>query len=172
MKFAEAELRQITEQTWRVVLGEEIQPCSKSAPPGEITDSIAVCAQITGNWQLAVVLYCSTALARRAAALVFGDDEKATSIDDTCDTMCELVNIISGNIKGLLSGSSYLSLPNLVKGQDFRLMFPRHILLSEAAFTYQSEHLLVVLLGEDKMTSRKESKSSKEPLENGGTRLS
>jgi hypothetical protein len=81
---------------------------------------------------------------------VFGDNEKAASIDDTCDAMCELVNIISGNIKGLLSGSSHLSLPSLVRGQDFRLIFPRHILLSEAAFTYESEHLLVMLLGEDK----------------------
>ena len=150
MKFAEAELRQITQETWRVVLGEEIQLCSNPATPGEITDSIAVCAQITGNWQLAVVLYCSTALARHAAARVFGDNEKAASIDDTCDAMCELVNIISGNIKGLLSGSSHLSLPSLVRGQDFRLIFPRHILLSEAAFTYESEHLLVMLLGEDK----------------------
>jgi hypothetical protein len=151
MKFAEAELRQITEETWRVVLGEEIQLCSKPAAPGEITDSIAVFAQITGNWQLAVVMYCSTTLARHAAARVFGDNEKATSIDDTCDTLCELVNIISGNIKGLLSGASHLSLPNLVKGQDFRLIFPRHVLLSEAAFTYENEHLLVMLLGEDKM---------------------
>ena len=150
MKFAEAELRQITQETWRVVLGEEIQLCSNPATPGEITDSIAVCAQITGNWQLAVVLYCSTALARHAAARVFGDNEKAASTDDTCDAMCELVNIISGNIKGLLSGSSHLSLPSLVRGQDFRLIFPRHILLSEAAFTYESEHLLVMLLGEDK----------------------
>jgi hypothetical protein len=157
MKFAEAELRQITEETWRIVLGEEIQPCAKPLTPGEIADSIAACAQVTGNWQLAIILHCSMALARRAAALMFGKEERATSLDDTHDTMCELVNIISGNVKGLLSGSSHLSLPNLVQGQDFKLMFPRHILLSEAAFTYEGETLIVVLLGEDKLSLRKQS---------------
>ena len=162
MKFAEAELRQITEETWRIVLGEEIQPCSKPVIPGEMADSLAACAQITGNWQLAIALCCSTALARHAAALMFGKDERTASTDDAHDTLCELVNIISGNIKGLLSGSSELSLPNLVRGQDFRLMFPRHILLSEAAFVYGGETLIVALLGEDRIVSRKQSRFSKE----------
>ncbi len=170
MKFAEAELRQITQETWRIVLGEEVQLCAHPAGPTELNESIAACAQITGNWQLAVVLHCSTALARRAASLMFGKAADATSIEDAHDTMSELVNIISGNIKGLLSGSSHLSLPNLVEGQDFRLLFPRHIVLSEATFVYENESLFVMLLGEDRLASRKNGQS-KEDAATGKSRV-
>jgi CheY-specific phosphatase CheX len=156
MKFAENELHQITEDTWRIVLGEELKVPVKQVAPSDIDDSIAACAQITGDWQLAVVLYCSSAVARRAATLMFHSDDATSSIDDVNDVMCELINIIAGNIKGVLSGSSHLSLPNLVKGQDFKLMFPRHVLLSEANFVYQGEPLLVMLLGEDRLGSCKE----------------
>jgi len=160
MKFAETELRQITEDTWKIVLGEELQRPSRRVAPVDIEDSIAACAQIAGDWQLAVVLYCSTALARRVAALIFEEEERKASVDDIHDALCELVNIISGNIKGVLSGSSHLSLPNIVKGQDFKIMFPRHVLLSEAAFEYQGQPLIVVVLGEDKLGAKKENRSA------------
>jgi len=135
MKFAEHEVRQIAEETWNIILGEELEPAMKRITPGEIEDSMAACAQITGDWQLAVVLYCSSALARHVATVMFGSDEQETSRADVNDAMCEMINIIAGNVKGALSGSSHLALPNLVKGQDFKLMFPRHVLLSEAHFT-------------------------------------
>ncbi|MBI2365785.1 MAG: chemotaxis protein CheX [Deltaproteobacteria bacterium] len=130
MKFAEQEVRQIAEETWKIILGEELEPTMKRITPGEIEDSMAACAQITGDWQLAVVLYCSSSLARHVATVMFGSDEMETSAADVNDAMCEMINVIAGNVKGVLSGSSHLTLPNLVKGQDFKLMFPRHVLMS------------------------------------------
>jgi chemotaxis protein CheX len=154
MKFAENELRQITEETWQIVLGEELQDASASIAPSEIKQCIAACAQIAGDWQLAVVLYCSADVARNAAGVMFDAEGAAVSTEDIHDAVCELINIIAGNIKGALSGSSNLSLPNLVRGQDFKLMFPRHVLLSESHFVYRGEPLLVMLLGEDTLLSR------------------
>ena len=151
MKFAENELRQITEDTWRIVLGEELQVSAGPFTTKKILDCIAVCAHIAGDWELAVVLYCSAEVARNAASIMFGADEASTTTDDVHDAMCELINIIGGNIKGILSGSSHLALPSLVKGQDFRLMFPRHVVLSEANFVYRQEPILVMLLGEDRL---------------------
>lgn len=155
MKFAENEVRQITEDTWKIVLGEELQLLPGHLAPNEIPDPIATCANITGDWDLAVVLYCSAKVAHHAATAMFGAAEANTTIDDIHDAMCELINIIAGNLKGILSGSTHLALPNLVKGSDFKLMFPRHVLLSEAHFGYRDEPLLVMLLGEDKLASRK-----------------
>ena len=74
MKFAEHEVRQIAEETWNIILGEELEPAMKRITPGEIEDSMAACAQITGDWQLAVVLYCSSALARHVATVMFRSD--------------------------------------------------------------------------------------------------
>ncbi len=155
MKFAENELRQITEDTWKIVLGEELEVSSGTFTAKEIPDSIATCEHITGDWELAVVLYCSVKLARNAATIMFGADEANMTIDDIHDAMCELINIIAGNIKGILNGSTHLALPSLIKGHDFKLMFPRHVLLSEACFSYRDEPILVMLLGEDKLASRK-----------------
>jgi CheY-specific phosphatase CheX len=155
MKFAENELRQITEDTWKIVLGEELQLLAGPMSAKEIPDAIATCAQITGDWELAVVLYGSAKLARNAATAMFGADETDMTMDDIHDAMCELINIIAGNVKGILSGSTHLALPNLVKGNDFKLTFPRHVLLSEAHFHYRDEPVLVMLLGEDKLASRK-----------------
>lgn len=162
MKFAEAELRQITEETWRIVLGEELDGCLIAGVPIDIKDSIAACAQITGDWQLAVVLQCPIALARHVATIMFGTEQENGSPEDIQDAMCELINIIAGNIKGVLSGSSHLSLPNLVKGQDFKLMFPRHILLSEAGYLYEGQPLLVKVLGKDSLATRLQNSDSNE----------
>ena len=156
MKFAENEVRQIASDTWQIVLGEELQPCLERITPAEIEDGIATCAHVTGDWQLAVVLYCSAAVARHVAGVMFGADDGKTTAEDVNDAMCEMINIIAGNVKGVLSGSSHLALPSLVKGQDFKLMFPRHVLLSEAHFTCKGEPVLVVVLGEDRIAARKQ----------------
>jgi CheY-specific phosphatase CheX len=154
MKFAENEVRQITEETWRLILGEDLARSPQLVNVADIEDSIAACAQIVGDWQLAVVIYCSTATARHAASIMFEIESSEPPLEDIHDCMCELINIISGNVKGVLSGSSRLSLPSLVKGDDFKIMFPRHVLLGEAGFIYRGQPLLVLLLGEDKLESR------------------
>lgn len=154
MKFAESELRQITEDTWRIVLGEELEHAGGPLTPDDIDDPIAASAQIAGDWQLAVVVYAPVELARHAAGIMFDSGGSTPTLEDVHDTMCEIVNIVAGNVKGVLTGSSHLSLPHLIKGQDFKLMFPRHILLSQAGFYYQGHPLVVMLLGEDKLGAR------------------
>lgn len=39
-------------------------------------------------------------------------------------------------------------------------MFPHHILLSEAAFSYTGEPVVVMLLGDDKLAARLEQRES------------
>ena len=154
MRFAEVELRQITEETWKIVLEQGLEVSSQPPAPEKIADSIAACAQITGDWRLAVVLNCSIAAARQAASAMFATPEADEKTEDIQDVMCELIEIIAGNIKGLLSGSCHLSLPNLVKGQDFNLTFPRHVPFGEVRFTYRGEPVCVMLLGETTLGAR------------------
>jgi CheY-specific phosphatase CheX len=152
MKFAEVELRQIAEEAWRIVLEEELVYAAHPTAPANIQDSIAACAQIAGDWQLAVALTCPVSVARSAATAMFATAEAEQRPEDIEDAMCELIAIIAGNIKGVLSGSSHLSLPSLVKGMDFKLMFPRHVLFGEVHFIYRGDPLCVMLLGEDKLS--------------------
>lgn len=154
MKFAETELRQIAEDTWRIVLGDELQARHGAIAPAAIDDCIAATAQIAGDWHLTVVIYGSAPMARQAATVMFGTAQQDDKPEDLQDAMCELVNIVAGNVKGILSGSSHLSLPTLIRGNDVKLTFPRHVLLSEVAFDYAGEPVVVMLLGEDKFASR------------------
>jgi chemotaxis protein CheX len=156
MKFAETELRQIAEDTWRIVLGEDLEPRAETIASTDIDDCIAATAQIAGDWPLALAIYGSAAVARRATTVMFSLDNKPPKMEDVQDAMGELVNIIAGNLKGVLSGSSHLSLPTLIRGNDFKLMFSRHVLLSEVAFNYGGEPVVVMLLGEDKLAVRLE----------------
>jgi chemotaxis protein CheX len=121
---------------------------------------VAACAQIVGDWQLMVLLYCPLGLARHAAEVMLGVAKGGATTDDVQDVLCELINIISGNIKGVLSGSNRLSLPHIVNGSDFQLRFPRHVLLSEASFAYDGQPLVVRLLGEDRLATRSGKPSS------------
>lgn len=163
MKFAETELRQIAEDTWRIVLGEELEPRAQAIAPAEIDDCIAGTAQITGDWQLALVIYGPAAVARRVATVMFSLDNEPPMVEDVQDAMGELVNILAGNVKGVLSGSSHLCFPKLVSGQDLKPMFPRHVRLSEIAFTYIGEPVVVMLLGEDKLATRLEQRYESAP---------
>ena len=154
MKFAETELRQIAEDTWRFVLGEEPEPRAQRIASADIDDCLAATAQIAGDWQLAVVIYGSSAMARRAAAIMLDLGAEPPRAEDVHDAMGELINIIAGNVKGVLSGSNHLSLPTIIHGNDFKLRFPRHVLLGEVAFGYGGEPVVVMLLGEDKLGVR------------------
>jgi len=149
MKFAETELRQITEETWKIVLGEELEHRSDAVLPAQMDQTIAACAQIVGDWQLMVWLYCPMVLARHAADVMFGLTKGGATTDDVRDVLCELINIIAGNIKGVLSGSNRLALPHIANESDFQLRFTRHLLLSEVSFRFDGQPLVVSLLGED-----------------------
>lgn len=149
MEFAVEEIRQITESVWTSTLGMPIEPRA-AMKPSEIEHAMAACIQITGGWQAVVVLYCPARLVRRAAAAMFGMSDEAATPDDLQDVMCELVNIIGGNVKGMLEGPCHISLPAFIEGLNYRLVFPRHMLLGNATFQCQDQPLIVMFLGEDK----------------------
>jgi len=95
-------------------------------------------------------------MARRGAAIILDLGAEQPRVEDVHDAMGELINIIAGNVNGVLSGSNHLSLPAIIHGNDFKLRFPRHVLLSEVAFSHGGEPVVVILLGEDKLGVRLE----------------
>lgn len=97
----------ITESVWTQFLGVEIEPDASRPAPAECASTIA----ISGEWNGQVVVSCSTALARRAAAAMFHRPVEDMTEGHWRDALNEVVNIIGGNIKSLLPGPSRLELP-------------------------------------------------------------
>jgi chemotaxis protein CheX len=82
---------------------------------------LVVAVHIAGEWVGAVVLSLSAQTARAAAAAMLEvSDDDVTDADEQ-EVGAELVNMIGGNLKSLLPGPSFLSMPTVVAGRAFGL---------------------------------------------------
>lgn len=88
------------------------------APMADMTPSLQAAIHIAGGWTGCVVISLSKSLKQIAAAALFGASPSEMSDDDEKETATELANMIGGNLKSLLPGPSYLSLPSIVEGED------------------------------------------------------
>jgi chemotaxis protein CheX len=111
---APAKLNEITAKVWSMVLGFRIQPVQCDPGRVEAQDFVLGKVAISGSWVGAVTLGCSTGLARRAAAAMFGKLPADADAGEIRDALGELTNMVGGNFKTLLKGDCRLSVPNVV----------------------------------------------------------
>lgn len=123
MEFAQQDICTLAEGVWQSILNLPIELAPETAM--NESEMMAGCVQITGGWQGAVCLNCDSRLAARAASIMFGTEADASSKSEMQDALGELVNMIGGNLKGLINEPCQLSLPTLVDGSDYSLRIPR-----------------------------------------------
>ncbi len=116
MEFGEPEIVQIVESVWATVLNREAAPCG-DGPDG--AECLTGCVAITGAWTGNVLLHCDGAMARSAAAEMFGMPEDEVALDLVRDALGELTNIVGGNLKALFGGKCFLGLPTVADGSDY-----------------------------------------------------
>jgi chemotaxis protein CheX len=109
----------IADQVWSSYLDPDgvhpLVPIPPTRPSREVSASVSV----TGAWRGHVVVSCSAAASRSAAAGLLGVDPADVTPEDVTDALGELANIIGGNVKGLMPEPSALSLPVvLVNGES------------------------------------------------------
>ncbi len=80
--------------------------------------------QITGEKPLSVVLCVSDGVARAASAAMLQMPPAEVSDVDERDVIAELTNMVGGNLKSLIKGASFLSLPTVVEGRGIDLQVP------------------------------------------------
>lgn len=93
-------------------------------PAPAVQYALSGCIQLAGAWQGAVILDCSDEFAAQAAAAMFGLSPNAVEPQDKIDTVAELVNMLGGNIKSILPGPSFLALPTVTAGEDYKIEVP------------------------------------------------
>jgi hypothetical protein len=83
--------------------------------PGPVSGDVATWLEtwvnISGPWQGEVVLAVPATSAPEFAAAMLGTSSSHVTVDDTADALCELVNMIGGQVKGTLPTGCRLSLP-------------------------------------------------------------
>jgi len=100
---------ELTRLVWSTMLGLDVEDRDAPGDDGEITTSV----DIRGAWEGTVSITFDRALARRLAAAMFACAEGETTPAEVTDALGELVNMVGGNVKGLLPGPCQLSVPRV-----------------------------------------------------------
>lgn len=114
MQFKEDELVQYAEMIWSSFLGLKAQR-SHEVYTSDPTN-VESCVLITGSWIGAVSINCPESLAYKIAEIMFHLTPGSVGIEELQDAIGEIINMIGGNIKSLMSPSSHLSLPIVAVG--------------------------------------------------------
>lgn len=137
------DVQQTTNEIWSGML--QIELNSSDAVPERI-GGIGACVQITGAWEGAVRVDCSTSLARLATSRFLGVTPDEVDIDQIRDAMGELANMSAGSVKPLLPPPCQLSLPTVADGSDYNFTVPHGAVLLTSGFEYGGEPLKITLL--------------------------
>jgi len=94
---------------WESLLGRPAHPADAAdGSEGGVTASVT----LHGDWEGAVTFACSTTAAESLTRMMLALPSDARLMrDDVPDAVCEVVNVIGGNVKALVEGSSRLGLP-------------------------------------------------------------
>ncbi len=132
-------LVEMTQEIWTVLLSDEGDLLPGGVDGGEMSATIS----LSGAWNGTACLTCSRSAARRAASLMFELPDDELSGDEIADALGELINVVGGNIKGILPGPTDLSLPTLHEGP---FQVPGHLELAyKVLFTWLDEPVVVTV---------------------------
>ena len=114
------DLAAITSDVWAAfLLVDGDQPLLPAATPiGEHCDIVHASVGVQGAWVGQIVLEVTVATATRVARAMLATEE--VSDEDVTDAVGELVNMVGGNVKSLMSSPSTLGLPIVLRGRVSR----------------------------------------------------
>ena len=112
-----AELAQVVESVFGAMMSVEAAESPTLWFPGG--DRLTATVHLTGDWNGAVVLECDRGQACRFAGRFLAMDPPDALDDVVRDVLGELVNMISGNLKCVLTRGIRLSMPSVVDGSSY-----------------------------------------------------
>lgn len=121
-----------------------VDPERLEGPPSEGVVSSSLVG-ISGQWDGAVIVDCSPALAGELAGLMFGLGPDEVARDQIEDALGELANMIGGNLKALLPPPCSLSLPTVVEGRDYRVRVPGATVVRDLRFALPKGEMRVLV---------------------------
>lgn len=153
MQFAADEIVQLSQDIFATMLQLEVAVADLNAPRAHDT-RLTGCVQIAGVWKGAVMVDAPVAFVHQAAAIMFDIVAEDAQPADLQDALAELSNMVGGNLKTLLPGPSYLSLPTVTEGNDYSLSVPGSRLISRVGLDCHGHLIEVALLEELPTTPR------------------
>lgn len=150
MSLSQGDLFEILETIWSTQLDFELdhdeQPSARTEDSEESLMTGTV--QISGGFSGAVHLICGRSVVRAAAARMFSVPEADLSDEDLRDALGELTNMVGGNVKTLLPGSEFISLPTVIEGSNYGVARLDSDVVAETQGSYEGRPLRAVLLAD------------------------
>ncbi len=103
---------------------------------------------VTGAWDGAITVQCSSRLAEVAAHRMFGVAREQLTTPELQDALGEITNMVGGNIKALFPEPCRLGLPIVIEGGDYRLRLSGGRLLHRRSYSADSETVVITVLEE------------------------
>ncbi|MCC7475099.1 MAG: chemotaxis protein CheX [Pirellulales bacterium] len=132
----DTQIEQIVQSIFATMLGMEVVRHPEGDVPCE--ESLISTIQIAGAQPVTVVFGVSANVARGGAAAMLQIGSDDVTKDDERDVVAELSNMIGGNLKSLLPGPLYLSLPTVVAGKELGVQVPGAELIEEVTMLCES----------------------------------
>lgn len=114
-----SELAQIVESVFESMLNLEAHECGQPWFPS--ADRLTAAVHLAGDWTGAVLIECNSRLANGLAAHFLAISPTGIGEDVVRDVLGELVNVVGGNLKSVLPRGVHLSMPSVVRGEDYNL---------------------------------------------------
>lgn len=146
MSGYEHSIDEIVETIWSSTLGMPVEQDDPLQLDLTHTHVIAGVVQISGQWDGAVAVQCTDALARRVTTAMMGIPDAFITRTDIQDTLGELANMTGGNFKALLPAGCVLGLPVVVEGDDFRMRLPGSVQVQQCAYRSHEQPFSVTVL--------------------------
>ena len=124
-------IAEVVQSIFSTMLDIELTP--SEIPAATEQEPLLTSVQIAGEWTGSIVLAMSPELASASAAAMLTLTPAEVNEEDRRDVAAELINMIGGNVKSLLPGPSYLSLPTIIAGSDFGLQFHQALLIEDVS---------------------------------------
>ena len=102
-------LQQVVSDVCSGMLGLELEPSEHSTC--DETDALSAIVKISGGWDSLVQVLTPRKTAVAIASTMFAMNEDELSEAEIRDAVGEIVNMVGGNLKGIVDGESSLSLP-------------------------------------------------------------
>ena len=111
MEGIEADIFLVIQSVCGSTLGLELDGPDGRSGDASLEQPIGALVEISGETPASLLLECSEAMARAAASAMFVMEPDELTSRDLQDAVSELVNIIAGNVRALVSAGSQLGIP-------------------------------------------------------------
>lgn len=102
-------LQQVVNDVCSGMLGLHIEPTESNACDEQ--EALSAVVRISGGWNSLVQVLAPMSTAKVIASTMFATGQEDLTEEEIRDAVGEIVNMVGGNLKGIMEGESSLSLP-------------------------------------------------------------